>query len=232
MISKRSVATKQTKGDDNAPVKRPRKPSERRMPLWQLRMIVSAFFTVMLLAAVVAACHYSGFLDDEFWQKTNRNRSKVKSKQQEVAVNKPTAAAARWHTDDIPHLFASASELTTFNGANKELPLLLSILGVVYDVSEGNNYYGVDAGNYHFFAGRDASRSFVTCCFDLECFVDHCDGLDATDRAAIEEWAEFYRTSPKYHFVGYIDDVYRRYHGAAAPPNGPPTPGCAKFVIN
>ena len=37
-------------------------------------------------------------------------------------------------------------------------------MGDVYDVSAGRLHYGV-GGPYHFFAGRDASRAYVTGCF-------------------------------------------------------------------
>lgn len=40
----------------------------------------------------------------------------------------------------------------------------LSILGEVYDVTKGKRIYG-PKGLYHFFAGRDASRAYVTGCF-------------------------------------------------------------------
>ena len=41
----------------------------------------------------------------------------------------------------------------------------LSILGKVYDVTAGRWVYG-PRGTYHFFAGRDASRAYVTGCFE------------------------------------------------------------------
>jgi cytochrome b involved in lipid metabolism len=39
--------------------------------------------------------------------------------------------------------------------------LRLAILGEVYDVTAGRRHYGKDGG-YSFFAGRDASRAYVT----------------------------------------------------------------------
>lgn len=38
------------------------------------------------------------------------------------------------------------------------------MLGTIYDVSAGRKHYG-PGGSYHFFAGADSSRSFVTSCF-------------------------------------------------------------------
>jgi hypothetical protein len=44
---------------------------------------------------------------------------------------------------------------------------LLAINGTIYDVSNGRKHYG-PGGSYHFFAGADASRGFVTGCFDTD----------------------------------------------------------------
>ena len=43
---------------------------------------------------------------------------------------------------------------------------MLALLGVVYDVSRGKEYYG-PGGGYSFFAGRDASRAYVTGKFEV-----------------------------------------------------------------
>ncbi|KAH8819196.1 hypothetical protein F5884DRAFT_815467 [Xylogone sp. PMI_703] len=55
-------------------------------------------------------------------------------------------------------------ELKSYDGSNPELPIYLAINGTIYDVSEGRKHYG-PGGSYHFFAGADASRAFVTSCF-------------------------------------------------------------------
>jgi len=56
-------------------------------------------------------------------------------------------------------LFA-AKELAKYNGEGDH-GLYLGLLGRVYDVEKGRKHYG-PGGGYHFFAGRDASRAFVS----------------------------------------------------------------------
>ncbi|KAG9229154.1 putative membrane steroid-binding protein 2 [Amylocarpus encephaloides] len=57
------------------------------------------------------------------------------------------------------------ADLAIYDGTNATLPVLLAINGTIYDVSAGRRHYG-PKGAYHFFAGADASRGFVTGCFD------------------------------------------------------------------
>eukprot|EP00913_Durusdinium_trenchii_P029461 g27614.t1 len=51
--------------------------------------------------------------------------------------------------------------LAEHSGSDRTRPLLLAILGEVYDVGPGERHYGPDAG-YSGMAGKDASRSFTT----------------------------------------------------------------------
>ena len=51
-----------------------------------------------------------------------------------------------------------------FDGNDPTKPIYLAINGTIFDVSAGARMYG-PGGGYHGFAGRDASRSFVTGCF-------------------------------------------------------------------
>ncbi|PNY13911.1 neuferricin-like protein, partial [Trifolium pratense] len=55
----------------------------------------------------------------------------------------------------------STQELSLFNGTDQGLPILLGILGSVFDVTKGKTHYGL-GGGYNHFAGRDASRAFVS----------------------------------------------------------------------
>ncbi|GAY37199.1 hypothetical protein CUMW_027220 [Citrus unshiu] len=55
----------------------------------------------------------------------------------------------------------TAEELALHNGTDESIPILLGILGSVFDVTKGKSHYGV-GGGYNHFAGRDASRAFVS----------------------------------------------------------------------
>ncbi|KAI1005883.1 hypothetical protein K3495_g2337 [Podosphaera aphanis] len=62
-------------------------------------------------------------------------------------------------------------QLSSFNGIDPAKPILLAINGTVYDVTLGRHFYG-PGGSYHFFAGKDASRAFVSNCFDVDLTPD------------------------------------------------------------
>ncbi|KAJ5779981.1 Cytochrome b5 [Penicillium paradoxum] len=56
------------------------------------------------------------------------------------------------------------SQLSLYNGTDTSLPVYLAVNGTIYDVSANRMIYG-PGGSYNFFAGRDATRAFVTGCF-------------------------------------------------------------------
>jgi predicted heme/steroid binding protein len=55
-------------------------------------------------------------------------------------------------------------ELTKYDGSDPTKPIYLALNGTIYDVSASPQTYG-PGGSYHFFAGRDAARAFLTGCF-------------------------------------------------------------------
>ena len=57
------------------------------------------------------------------------------------------------------------SDLKAYDGSDPTKPIYLAINGTIYDVTAGVRHYG-PGGSYHFFAGKDASRAFVTNCFE------------------------------------------------------------------
>lgn len=61
----------------------------------------------------------------------------------------------------------SESELSLYNGQDPEKPIYVAVNGSVFDVSANRLTYG-PMGGYHFFAGRDAARAFVTGCFQTD----------------------------------------------------------------
>jgi len=55
-------------------------------------------------------------------------------------------------------------ELLLYNGEDKTKPIYVGFNGSIYDVSAAPQTYG-PGGSYHFFAGRDAVRAYITGCF-------------------------------------------------------------------
>jgi predicted heme/steroid binding protein len=66
-------------------------------------------------------------------------------------------------TQNGPRYF-TLQELAQYDGKDPDKPIYLSINGTVYDVTAGRRIYG-PGGSYNVFAGVDASRGFVTGCF-------------------------------------------------------------------
>lgn len=64
-------------------------------------------------------------------------------------------------------LVLTPAQLLLHDGRDPEMPIYLALNGSVYDVSASPHLYG-PGGSYHFFAGRDATRAFVTGCFDTD----------------------------------------------------------------
>ncbi|KAL1634626.1 hypothetical protein SLS58_010621 [Diplodia intermedia] len=61
--------------------------------------------------------------------------------------------------------------LSAYDGSDPSKPIYLALNGTIYDVTPGRHFYG-PGGGYHFFAGRDAARAFVTGCFDTDLTPD------------------------------------------------------------
>ncbi|KAF5855376.1 hypothetical protein ETB97_009338 [Aspergillus alliaceus] len=61
-------------------------------------------------------------------------------------------------------LTLTPQQLSLYNGTDTSLPIYLSINGSVFDVSANPLVYG-PGGHYNFFTGKDATRAFVTGCF-------------------------------------------------------------------
>ncbi|KAF2874088.1 hypothetical protein BDV95DRAFT_604294 [Massariosphaeria phaeospora] len=57
------------------------------------------------------------------------------------------------------------AELLAYDGSDGSKPIYLALNGTIYDVSANRATYG-PGGSYHFFAGHDAARAFLTGCFE------------------------------------------------------------------
>ncbi|WOO82392.1 Membrane steroid-binding protein 2 [Vanrija pseudolonga] len=135
-------------------------------------------------------------------------------------VVRPYIKAVRTHPLNplaAPQREFTLLELARHDGADPNKPIYISIKGQVFDVSANPRVYG-KGGAYNMMAGRDASRSFVTGCFQTHLTHD-LRGFTDQDMASLDHWVKFFTDSDKYHKVGT----------AILPPIHPDTPipaGC------
>jgi predicted heme/steroid binding protein len=58
-------------------------------------------------------------------------------------------------------------QLSQYSGTDPNKPIYVELNGAIFDVSAGRSFYG-PGGHYHHFAGRDATRAWVSTCFEPE----------------------------------------------------------------
>jgi predicted heme/steroid binding protein len=84
----------------------------------------------------------------------------------------------------------------------------LAIMGEVYDVSNGTEYYS-EGNGYSVFAGREANVPFITGRFSEEEANQSVEELKPEEIGSLDHWRDFYATEEKYSFVGFLDgDFY------------------------
>ncbi|XP_014277717.1 neuferricin [Halyomorpha halys] len=98
--------------------------------------------------------------------------------------------------DQNSELLFTANELKQFSGESTD-KIYLSILGKVFDVSKGKKYYGVGK-TYHGFAGRDASKAFVTGNFTEEGLIDDISDLKLNELGDLKDWVQKYEKDYTY----------------------------------
>ncbi|KAL5017353.1 hypothetical protein ScPMuIL_006942 [Solemya velum] len=111
-------------------------------------------------------------------------------------------------------LVLSKDELSRYTGED-DRKVYLALLGQVFDVTKGKQHYG-PGGGYHFFAGKDGSRGFVSGEFTDAGLIEDCSGLSHQDMLGLEEWLEFYHKTYKY--IGKLNGHYYDKDGNALPP--------------
>ncbi|KAI5247968.1 cytochrome b5 [Aureobasidium subglaciale] len=78
------------------------------------------------------------------------------------------ALVASWLKGPV---YLTDAELTAYSGRDASKPVYIALNGTIYDVSAGRHVYG-PGGSYNFFAGRDATRAFITGCFQEDLTPD------------------------------------------------------------
>ncbi|XP_022101131.1 neuferricin-like [Acanthaster planci] len=111
-----------------------------------------------------------------------------------------------------PLRLLSKEELAQYDGNEGSKGLYLAVFGQVFDVKKGARHYG-PGGGYEFFAGRDATRAYVTGEFNEEGLKDDVEGLSPQQMLEVETWVDFYKK--EYTPVGKL--VGRYYDATGAP---------------
>lgn len=143
-----------------------------------------------------------------------------------------TSQLAQWWRGP---LLLTPEQLAVYDGTDPLKPIYLAINGTVFDVTAGRHTYG-PGGSYEVFAGRDATRAFVTGCFredrtgdvrgaeEIYIPVDDPDEditsgarkmraekerRDAKKRVLqeVKKWGDFYKNHKKYFQVGTLVQV-------------------------
>ncbi|KAF1001403.1 hypothetical protein AG4045_030602 [Apium graveolens] len=114
------------------------------------------------------------------------------------------------HPFSPPQKLFTVQDLALCNGTDAALPILLAILGSVFDVTKGKSHYGL-GGGYNHFAGRDASRAFVSGNFSGDGLTDSLRGLSSTEVKSVVDWRDFYVRT--YIPVGKLVGLYYNSKG-------------------
>eukprot|EP00878_Enallax_costatus_P008046 GHUV01008413.1.p1 GENE.GHUV01008413.1~~GHUV01008413.1.p1 ORF type:complete len:239 (+),score=26.50 GHUV01008413.1:190-906(+) len=100
----------------------------------------------------------------------------------------------------VPVKQFTLDELSRHDGSDPSLPMLLSIRGVVFDITTGKNFYGPD-GIYPF-AGHEVARAFALISTDVKDCNDNLEGLGAMEMDSLKEWEMKFNS--KYPIVGQL----------------------------
>lgn len=92
-------------------------------------------------------------------------------------------------------------ELLKYDGSDEDLPILLAVKGVVFDVS-GNRATYAPGGGYHMFVAKDASRALGISSLKLADCTDDLSGLTQQQLEVLDNWYKFFEE--RYPIVGKV----------------------------
>ncbi|OQR66724.1 neuferricin-like [Tropilaelaps mercedesae] len=110
----------------------------------------------------------------------------------------------------LPPGMFDAETLARYDGKKGSKGLYLALLGKVYNVEKGAQHYREGAG-YSFFAGRDASRAYITGDFSEDGLTDDLTGLSDDQIADLGTWIELYKG--EYSYMGKLVGRYYTISG-------------------
>ncbi len=91
-------------------------------------------------------------------------------------------------------------ELALYAGTDDAKPIYLAVRGVVFNVTQGRDFYGPD-GAYPF-AGRECARALAKYSVEIEDCTDDLTGCSLAELDALRDWEA--RFHSKYPVVGKI----------------------------
>lgn len=95
----------------------------------------------------------------------------------------------------------TAEALANYDGSDPWKPIYLAVRGVVYDVSNGRDFYG-PGGGYAVFAGKEVARALALMSTDPGDCNDNLEGLTEEQLKTLEDWDR--RFQSKYGVAGKI----------------------------
>ena len=128
------------------------------------------------------------------------------SKVDETKAIESNAASMNGGTRESVRM-VTKEELALHDG--KQTPTVwLSIMGKVFDVSAGPEYYS-ENGPYRVFVAREGNVPFVTGVFTAEEAAKPLSSMQPNELSNLEHWLQFYIDEDKYPFVGLLEgDLY------------------------
>jgi membrane-associated progesterone receptor component len=102
-----------------------------------------------------------------------------------------------------PKDFWTEAELAEYDGTkDPDGPILMAADGLVFNVYKGRNFYG-PGGEYHLFAGRDATRFLAKTIVEEETPEEAAKPLNMAGRASLAAW--LFTIKGKYEIVGKLE---------------------------
>jgi membrane-associated progesterone receptor component len=143
---------------------------------------------------------------------SNNTNNNTNTKPRTKAIDGPKSESQRSSLEDqldsvslVPDFIVTKEELSKFTGNhcdhnNKEKRIYLCCKQIVYDVTQGRDFYGPD-GPYANFAGRDASRALALMSLKLEdCVNPSLADLTDEQEQTLNDWEKKFKS--KYRIVG------------------------------
>ncbi|EGD74944.1 SP2 protein [Salpingoeca rosetta] len=118
-----------------------------------------------------------------------------------VAAGAAVAVGAEQAGEDtLPQTAFTAEDLKKYDGRDPELPILISLKGIVYDVTAGKRFYGPGA-SYNALVGKDSTRAVGLWSLDEKDLTDDISDFTEEQLAGLNEVIETVYKA-KYPVVG------------------------------